>query len=237
MDNKELNKSRAEFEAEIRKLNPDISLERWPAGHYKHNAVDGHWRGWQLALARAGSAAPAGQTEREKQLEVVVRAACDDLTKIHDALGLEEGGAIDADIMVLHIHHLRTAWPEGAAPAGQQAEPVAIYQTRPKVPNGMAWEDVDQRAYDTASSIPNFEARIVYAVPLPTKEGAGEVDAKDAALWRFIVRDGKSLNGRFTLVRCDGDKLTELHGGEYESAVKAAIAAQPKDTTDTKEKA
>lgn len=138
-----------------------------------------------IALARAGIAADAGQTEREKQLEAVVRAACDDLTKIHDALGLEEGGTIDADIMVLHIHHLRTARPDLAAPAAAQ-------------------------------------------------EGAGEVDAKDAELWRFIVRDGKSLNGRFTLVRCDGDKLTELHGGEYESAVKAAIAAQPKDTTDTR---
>lgn len=40
---------RREFEAEVLKLNPNISLDRWPAGHYKHHAVDGHWRGWQLA--------------------------------------------------------------------------------------------------------------------------------------------------------------------------------------------
>lgn len=185
----DLNKTRAEFEA-------------WAEGYFMcfvlHKAGEGYastmtqaaWEAWCAALARAGS----------------------------------------------------------AAPAGQQAEPVAIYQTRPKVPNGMAWEDVDQRAYDTASSMPNFEARIVYAAPLPTKEGAGEVDAKDAALLRAVVEKGIQLHfeGRGEddavwvndLMRwSDGDRLGATRALiEQEVKNLAAIAAHPKDTTDTKEK-
>lgn len=66
---------------------------------------------------------------------------------------------------------------------------------------------------------------LLYCAAEPVKAQPVD-DARDAARWRFIVKDGKNISGRFTLVRADDSgRLDELHGGEYNRVIDAAMRA------------
>lgn len=85
----------------------------------------------------------------------------------------------------------------------------------------------DNCGADGPAHLTEYEARSAWNSRNSQSPATSAADAKDAEMWRFIVRDGCSLGGKFTLVVCEGGNLRELHGREYEPMVRAAMAAAP----------
>lgn len=91
---------------------------------------------------------------------------------------------------------------------------------------------VEQRVAVEWDTIKRIYALAVEHLAAPVAAGTEQATdrqlAKDAARYRWLVKDGKSMHGRFTLVRCDDTgPLVELPGWEYDAAIDAAMGAAP----------
>lgn len=297
MDNKELDKSRAEFEAWAF---PDFKAGRNEKGSYSDRLTWSAWCGWSAALARRSLPVDAAgiRTWRERLLPGYEE--CD------------EREARDAEVAELRAALARAG---SAAPTGQQAEPVAIMQRFPDdqlasqayTPVRPAWlgsmppvgaklytapvsaapaaptdkiEEIQallSEAHDFKSTSKAAQDNINAALDLldgiaaPTaaegpseqviggqrwskeaemmkswsklgQEGAGEADAKDAARYRgwrdnMLAQNQDFVDAMQGVLPPDVGESREPTADEWDCAIDAAIAAQPKDTTDTKEKA
>lgn len=179
----------------------------------------------RAALARAGSAAPTGQ-----QAEPVTCRGCDPAEGFCRACREAERAAL-------------------AAPTAAEGPSTPVMFAAKRIDNGEygAWihssrERAETHLMHNGPAAPKYKIveMVERAAPLPTKEGAGEVDAKDAGpvISSYDIEKVKALKSRFV------ESL--IHGGvQYRTcgAISAVLngiiadserAAQPKDTTDTR---
>lgn len=103
MDNKELDKSRAEFEAWA--VERGLFLARQYEG-YVMATTNEAWGAWQTALARAGTAAPAAPTAELIEL-------CADMVKLHAERGTVLTIHMDelARILAAPAAAVQPSWP------------------------------------------------------------------------------------------------------------------------------
>ncbi len=269
MDNKELDKSRAEFEAEMRRLDiGPYALVRDESGDYVSEQTQAYWGGFQLAHRSLPVDAAGIKTWRERLLPGYEE--CD------------EREARDAEVAELRAALARagSAAPtaaEGPSLRGADQEAKRTFDDRFKNDSHFGWKPLDywQGGYSAALArtaapvcpsgyrlvpmVPTEDMVVAFAetwfskvrciddhdmtdayaamldaAPLPTKEGAGEVDAKDARIAALRLALQEISEVRFGH---EGDCGTTRIADDALYADEQSIAAQPKDATDTKEKA
>ncbi len=117
----------------------------------------------------------------------------------------------------------RDGGQQAVAPAGYKLVPIVPTEQMLNAAMAGASYDSNMAVLARRGLIGNY-GKMVAAAPAPAAQD--ERDAKDAARYRFLIKDGCSMNGRFTLVKCDprDGQLIEMHGREYDAAIDAAMS-------------
>lgn len=270
-----LNKSRAEFdEAAFNEAWPEIHKHG-----IDHGWLGIARAAWCAALARAGSAAPAAPTAWREFIEECAMQAggmvngnrLSALAKKLLAAPTAAGGPTlrDADQEARYAFDVRFKndshvgwkpldyWQGGySAALARTAAPVCPsgYRLVPIVPTENMVVAFAETWFSKVRCIDDHDMTDAYAAmldaaPLPTKEGAGEVDAVVEANRKLLLERSRVGIRKYGVTLADaGLSRAQLTQHALEEALDlanylqtiiqtdAAIAAQPKDTTDTKEK-
>ena len=210
------------FEAEIRKINPDV-LERWPGGQYKHHGVEGRWEGWQIARATV----PAAQQEYDFAKLMMYPEEWD--TAAYPTLESAMWEAISCAQIASAIDHDRDV---EAIPAAKQAEAdteedaylinrmskllagvaVALNGPEPALTR-WSYHDLPERAAKLM-----LELELYRAAPNAPAEAASVRDLAAAARYRYLT---EVLGLRFS--PSGGRAIRDL--GEMNAHLDAAIRA------------